>query len=174
MVTNGGFQTVGGSPTTIQNAGAPTDGVDEVQALDSTATGGSFAITFVNPLSGASQKTAAIAWNATKAAVEAALLLLSNMPALGVAATGAATVNAGQVVLTFGGVLSGMNVAQLVVDNALATGGTVVASTTTAGVAGTGRGAPKGALLIDNTTPKLWQNSNSETKPVWIKVGTQS
>lgn len=173
-VANGGFTTVVGEPLPRTNAGAPTDGVDEVQALGSTATGGSFAITFTNPLNGVAAKTAAIAFNATNAAVQSALLALSNMPASGVASGGAATVDAGQITLTFGGVLSGLNIAPVVIDNTLATGGTVVASTTTAGVSGTFRGAKKGELLIDSTTPKLHQNSGSAEKPVWSKVGAQT
>lgn len=174
MRSNGGFQVAQGSSVVLENAGAPTDGVDEVQALDSTATGGSFTITFVNPLNAVSKTTAAIAWNATKAAVQAAMRLLSNMPSLGVVAGGAATVDAGQITLTYGGDLSGLNIAQVTTDNTLATGGTVVPSTLTAGVSGTARGAQTGQLLADTTTPKLYQNSGTVNKPTWSKVGAQT
>lgn len=176
MVTNGGFVTQSVSDKqTLQNAGAPTDGVDAIQSLTSTASGGTFALSFTNPLNGRVAKTAAIAWNATKAAIAAALQALSNMPAAAVIGGGAATLDAGVVTIAFQGDLSGMVIPILVADNALATGGTVVPSTTTAGVEGSGRGAAdKGDLLADTTTPKLYQNSGTANKPVWQKVGTQT
>lgn len=170
MRANGGMQPFGGTggqSSLLRFSGVPVDGVDEVQALDSTASGVTFAITFTNPLNGVAVKTAAIAWNATKAAVQAALLALSNMPTSGVVAGGAATVNAGQITLTFGGELSGLNIAPLVIDNTLATGGTVVNSTLTAGVSGTYRGQPIGTLLTNILTGLLYQNVGSVNKPVW-------
>lgn len=171
-VTNGGVIT-NASSGTVNNAGAPTNGVNEVQALTSTATGGTFAVTFVNPLNGKSVKSGPLAWNISAAALQTALRALSNMPALGVVVTGS-TLDAAPLTLTYGGDLAGLNIAQVTVDNALATGGTVVPSTTTAGVSGTGRGAAPGGLLRDTTTPKLYQNAGTANTPNWQKVGTQT
>lgn len=174
MDTLGGFQTNAGTPD-LTNAGAPVDGVDEVQRLTSTATGGAAAgITFVNPLTGVSKKTGAIPWNAALAAIQAAFDALTNMPAGGVVVSGGPTIDAAPVDLTFAGSLSGLNIAQVVVDNTGATGGTIVPSTVTAGVQGTARGAAKGELLKDTTTPKLYQNAGTPQKPVWQKVGPQA
>lgn len=172
-VTNGGFVAKGAAPQPIANAGPPTDGVDEVQRLTSTATGGTFAVTFINPFTGRSATTAPIVWNATAAAIQAALRALPNMPAAGVVGSGG-PLNSAFVAVAFAGALSGMDIAPMTVDNALATGGTVVQSTTTAGVAGTGRGQVTGGLLIDTVTPKVHQNAGTAEKPVWQKVGTQT
>jgi hypothetical protein len=180
MNTNGGFVTSAGNPLTgggRKNAGAPTGGTDEVQTLTGGVgiTSGTFALTFVNPNTGISAKTAAIVFNATAAAILLALQALVNFPDTGGAvATGGAINTATPVTLTFADEFSGLNVAQLVVDNTLLVGGTVVAATTVPGVAGTGRGAPKGDLLNDTTTPKLYQNTGTATKPTWQVVGSQT
>lgn len=174
MDTLGGFMTNAGTPD-LTNAGPPTDGVDEVQRLVGTATSGQLTLTFINPLTGVSKTTADLAFNAAAAAVQAALLALSNMPAAGVAASGG-PLGTGNLDLAFQGDLSGLNIAQLVVANGTVplAGGTVTPSTVTAGVQGTARGAAKGELLKDTTTPKLYQNAGTPQKPVWQKVGPQA
>jgi hypothetical protein len=174
-VTNGGSVVTaiaGAGAVVAQNAGAPVNGVDEVQSLASTATGGTFALTFTNPLTGVSAKTAPIAFNASAATIQAALRALSNMPTAGVVGAGGPLPTA--VTLTFAGDLSGIDVPIVVADNALATGGTAVPSTTTAGVSGTERGRGKGSLLSDTTNAILYQNSGTAQKPTWSKVGLQS
>jgi hypothetical protein len=178
MDTLGGFVTnAGKSYPTHQNAGAPVNGVDEVQLLTGGAgiSSGSFKLTFINPNTGVSAQTAAIAFNATAAAVLAALQALINFPDTGGAtATGGPVNSATAITVTFIDEFSGLNVAQLVADNTLLVGGTVTPSTTTAGVQGTKRGAAKGDLLRDITNAKLYQNTGSVTKPTWGLVGTQT
>lgn len=176
MNTLGGFTTLAGTDyPTHSNAGAPTNGVDEVQRLVGTATSGQLKLTFVNPLSGVSQQTANIAFDATAAAVQAALLALSNMPTNGVAGSGG-PLGGGNLDLTFQNDLSGLDIAQLTVQNGTVplAGGTVTPSTVTAGVPGTKRGASKGDLLRDVDTPNLYQNAGTPQKPNWELVGTQS
>jgi hypothetical protein len=178
MDTLGGFETLAGTEyPSWKNAGAPTNGVDEVQRLTGGVgiTSGSFKLTFINPNSGVSKQTAAIAFDATAAIILAALRALSNFPDTGGAtATGGPINSATPVDITFADEFSGLNVAQLVVDNSLLVGGTITPSTTTAGVPGTSRGAAKGDLLRDTTNAILYQNSGSAQKPTWTKVGTQT
>lgn len=121
----------------ITPAGSATD---EVQALARTSTGGTFTLTFtvVNPDTGEEEDhtTAAIAATAagfTAAAVQAALRALPVISATGVTVTGSA---GGPLNVTFGGEHEGRDVSELVVDDALATGGDVTISTSTPGAGG--------------------------------------
>lgn len=174
----GGFQTNAGTDfPSFENAGVPVNGVDEVQRLtgDVGLASGSFKLTFVNPNSGLSRQTAAIAFNATAAQILAALRALDNFPDTGGATvTGGAINTATPVDITFADEFSGLNIAQLVADNTLLVGGTVVPSTVTAGVLGTKRGAAKGDLLRDTTNAKLYQNQGTAQNPTWGLVGSQT
>jgi hypothetical protein len=101
---------------------------NEVQTATITGapTGGTFTLTY------SGQTTAAIAFNATAATVQAALEALSNLAPGDVVVTGNA---GGPYTLTFGGTLLGDNVASLTATASL-TGGTspgVTMATTTAG-----------------------------------------
>ena len=101
---------------------------NEVQTATITGapTGGTFTLTY------SGQTTAAIAYNATAAAVQSALIALSNLAPGDVVVTGNAS---GPYTLTFGGTLLGDNVASLTATASL-TGGTtpgVTVATTTAG-----------------------------------------
>lgn len=90
--------------------------VNETQTVTVTsATGGTFTLTF------GGQTTAPIAFNATAAAVKAALVALSSIGAGNVDATGG-PLNTGAVTVEFKGTLGGTNVASLVADGALLTG----------------------------------------------------
>ena len=89
-------------------------GINEVQSLSTggVVTGGTFQLAFADPMSGALQTTAAIQWNASAAAIQAAL---ENLAAIGV---GNVTCSGGPlpnypVTITFQGNLAGQNVAQL-------------------------------------------------------------
>lgn len=103
-------------------------GVDEVQTLTSTATGGTFTLTFEG------QTTGAIAFNASAATIQTALEALSNVAA-GDAVCAGGPLNTTPVTVTFRQALGRSDRTQMTADNSLATGGTVVPSTTTAGVA---------------------------------------
>ncbi len=118
---------------------------DEVQTLTVDATGGTFTLTF------AGQTTAAIASEATAAAVEAALEALSNVAPGDVTVTGAA---GGPYTITFGGDLANTNVAAITTDATALTGGagTAVVTTGTAGGADLGDTAI-GHLFSGQTVP---------------------
>ena len=109
-------------------------GANEVQTITVDATGGTYTLTF------AGQTTAAIAEAADGAAVQAALLLLSNLDTGDVTVSGAA---GGPHTATFAGRYAGINVPVLSGNAASLTGGasTVVIATTTAGGGGAGAGA---------------------------------
>lgn len=106
-----------------------TNGTDEVQTLSTTGTvtAGTFTITY------SGQTTAAIAWNASAATVQAALVALSNIGPTDVVATGG-PLPATPVVLTFGDSLGNTNVAAITTTDTL-TGGATAVATTTGGVA---------------------------------------
>src|SRR5204862_2996138 len=93
-------------------------GTNEVQTMSkvSTVTAGTFAITFKG------EKTAAIVYNATNAAVLSALLLLPNLSA-GDITLGGGPINTSSVTITFGGKYESTDVPLMVVDSALLTGG---------------------------------------------------
>jgi hypothetical protein len=77
------------------------------------------------------ETTAAIAYNATAAAVQTALELLSNVNPGEIVVTGGPL--PGTITLTFGGRFAGTNVAAVTVTPTGLTGGTVTVATTTAG-----------------------------------------
>jgi hypothetical protein len=109
---------------------SPSEGVDEIQSVTVTGapTGGTYTLTF------AGQTTAAIAYNATAAAVQAALESLSNIGVGSVAVTGS---TGGPYTVTFGGQYQNVDVAQLTATASL-TGGTspgVTTATVTSGSA---------------------------------------
>lgn len=105
---------------------------DAVQTLtvSGTPTGGTFQLAFQG------QTTAAIAYNATAADVQTALLALSNLDSGDVTATGGPLPGT-PVVLTFGGRYAGADVSQVMAVGVALTGGTdptaVVTKTTTGG-----------------------------------------
>lgn len=85
--------------------------VDEVQTLTITATGGTFTLTYDG------QTTGAIAFDATSATVQTALLALNNLAPGDVVVTGD-----GPHTITFGGTLAGTDVDLITADDALLTG----------------------------------------------------
>jgi hypothetical protein len=147
----------------LTKAGAPTDGVDEVQSLTIDAGGGTYTLTF------GGQTTAAIAFDATAAQVQAALRALSTIGSSGVTVTGAA---GGPYTITFGGPLSGLPQAEMTTDDTNLTGGagTAVVAEVTTGVRGDYRGAPVKQPLIDTTNRKIFENTGTAARPVWGEV----
>jgi hypothetical protein len=105
----------------LTHTASVTDGVvldtaatNEVQLVTLTsATGGTFLLTFNG------QTTAAIAYNATAAAVKAALVALSNIDTGDIDVAGNA---GGPYTITFKGAYANQNVAQITADGALLTG----------------------------------------------------
>lgn len=159
-------------PTLIYGA-TPDDGVDEVQLLTPTPiiSGGYFTLTFD------SVETAHIAWNATIAAIQAALEALSNIGEGNIVLTGddpdpdVATqlADGGVVTMTFAGTLAGLDQPEMTADASHLTGvGHALAVTTdTAGVRGTYRGAQGGVLLVDQTGGVIYVNNGTANTPVW-------
>jgi hypothetical protein len=152
---------------TIQTTIAPTNGVDEVVSLAITGApeGGTFTITF----GGAT--TAAIAYNATAAQVQAALVLLSSIGAGNVVCAGGALPGSA-VTITGAGDLSGLNLGTFTSTDSL-TGGTVPATgftVTTSGVKGSYRGAKPGTALISTTgVGFIYTNTGTAAKPTWTE-----
>lgn len=117
----------------------------EVQTATVTGspTGGSFTLTY------AGETTAAIAYNATAAAVQSALTALPNVNAGDVTVTGSA---GGPYTITFGGILAGENVAAITASGAGLTGGstpgvTMATTTVGGGTAVDGLDVPRGFLF---------------------------
>lgn len=171
METFGGFQTNAGQDyPTLENAGVPVNGVDEVQRLLGAVgiSAGTFTVTFTNPITGAVRTTTPIAFNATAAVILAALRALDNFPDAGGAAAAGGPINSAVPVdITFANEFSGRDVVQMTVNNAALVGGVVTPSTVTPGVVGTKRGAGKGKLLVDTTNGTLYQNTGTPERPVW-------
>lgn len=102
-----------------------TVGVNEIQAIFSSATGGTFALTY------SGQTDSAIDWDATAAEVQTQLEALSNIAPGDVLVTGVA----GAWYIEFIGTLAETNVTQMTVDNTNLTGGVAVVTTLRSGAA---------------------------------------
>jgi hypothetical protein len=131
----------------------PTDllsGTSEIQTVVVDATGGTFTLTFQG------QTTAAIAANATGAAVQAALVALSNIATADVDVVRSGAVNSYTYTVTFQGALAYTSVTQMTSAAGSLTGGagTVVHATTTQGVDGNGP-ASDGWLTEAETLPYI-------------------
>ena len=162
----------------ISNAGAPGAGTDEVQTITigGTPTGGTFRLSFDGRV------TADIPWNATNAtliaSIDAALEALPNIGTGGVAtAVGTMTAGIGTATVTFSGTTTAKKAHPtiLVVRNDMTgTAPTISIAETTPGVDQTGRGTPKGGLLVDTTNGKLYINTGTADAPTWTVVGAQT
>ncbi|WP_213816233.1 hypothetical protein [Glaciihabitans sp. dw_435] len=146
----------------VGNYFVPFSGISEVQSVTITGapTGGTFQLTYDG------QTTAAIAYNATPAAVQASLEALSNINPGDIIVTG----TAGTVyTIAFGGAFTGRNVPQLTSTPAL-TGGTTPAiahATTTAG--GSASGADVIERIVAYPIPLL--QASGSLAPVVIFAG---
>lgn len=158
----------------LENAGAPAAGTAAVQTITigGTPTGGTFKLKFGPFISGA------ITWSATNATlvanIDAALEALAGIGSAGVVtAVGTATAGIGTFTVTFAekGPKDTLTVA---LNSLTGTAPTVAVATTTPGVAATGSGSGKGALLIDSTNGILYINTGTAAAPTWTKVGTQT
>lgn len=111
---------------------AVSGGTNEIQSLAIDATGGTYTLTFDG------QTTAAIAFDATASAVQAALIALSNLATGDVVCTGGPGASAA-ITITFGGSYAGRNVPAITTTATSLTGGagTATVTTSTAGVAPT-------------------------------------
>ena len=108
------------------NTNEGTAAVDEEQTISSTATGGTFTMSF------GGQTTAALNFDANFAQIDAALEALSTIGAGNVTCAGGPLGTAG-VTVTFAGTLAGQDAAMITVDNTNMTGGTASVAETTTG-----------------------------------------
>lgn len=172
IITGGNI--IEGSMRGYYTAGAPTAGTDEVQTLTIDATGGTFRLRYDG------FETADISWSATNNTlrdnVDAALEALPNIGTGGVTtAVGTMTAGVGTLTITFAGALAKKAVPTITVGNNSLTGtATLSVAETTPGVDASGRGAGKGALLIDETNGKAYINTGTPPTPTWTVVGSQS
>ena len=158
----------------IVNAGAPSAGTDEVQTITigGTPDGGTFKLRFMG------KTTASIAWSATNATlvsnIDSALGALSTVNGAGNVTTAVATMTngIGTITVTFTADLGRMAVDLMTAPTNAMTGTspTIGVTETTPGVNATGRGAAKGVLLVDSSTPDLYINDGTAVTPTWTKV----
>jgi flagellar hook protein FlgE len=107
------------------NTDEGTPAIDEIQTISSTATGGTFTLSF------GGQTTSALNWNSTAAQIDTALEALSTIGAGNVNCAGGALPT--DVTVTFAGTLAGQDAALITVDNTNMTGGTASVAETTTG-----------------------------------------
>lgn len=109
-----------------ETSSAITAGVNELQAIFSSGTGGTFTLTY------SGQTTSALAWNISASALQTALEALSNIAPGDVIVSG----TAGAWYVEFTGTLGEQNVSQMTIDTTSLTGGDAVVTTIRAGAAG--------------------------------------
>lgn len=144
-ITNGESTRSAEYSFTLDSDGGISRNVNEVQTLTMTGTptGGTYTLTY------SGQTTTAIAYNANAAAIQAALVALSNIAPGDVVVTGT-----GPFTVTFGGTLGATNVAQLTASSASLTGGTSPTMTPTTATGGS-TAATVYALNDSGTYPDL-------------------
>lgn len=168
-----GGNIIEGSLGPYQSAGAPSAGTNAVQTATLGGTGGTSTFNLV--LDGV--KTAAIAWNVTNATLLAAInaALDAKFGTAQIVATDSTLSSGlGNLLLTFSGSDVAKKVVSTMTSEILSGALTVAIATTTPGVAASGRGAPKGATLIDTTNGLHYTNTGTPSSPTWTKTGTQT
>lgn len=109
-----------------ETAAEITAGINELQGIISSGTGGTFTLTY------SGQTTGNLAWNISAAALKTALEALSNIAPGDVVVTG----STGLWYVEFTGTLGEQNVSQMTIDTTNLTGGDAVVTTFRAGAAG--------------------------------------
>jgi len=111
--------------------GPVTAAVNEVQSLAITATGGTYTLTYTDPISGVAKTTASLNFGDVAATIAAALNAAGVLGAAGAGVTGT-----GPYVITFSGTAyAGKGQSLLTPNTALLTGGTATVTRTTSGAA---------------------------------------
>lgn len=152
--------------------GTVTDGVNAKQTLTANkdAAEGSFKISY------ASVKTAAIAWDATAAGVQAALEAHASIGSGNVSVTGGpVNDHTAPLIVEFIGALAGMPIgalsitdAETLLDGASAAVTITPTVDTVTGVVGTARGLPVDTLIWKNNgVGIMYYNSGTSNVPVW-------
>lgn len=165
LITGG--QILPGEAGPFLNAGAPSNGTDEVLTITvtGTPTGGTYKLKHESFL------TASIAYNAAATAVQTAL---RNLPSVGGTNLTVSGSDGGPYTVTGASEFAKKALAAITLGVNALTGGTspsVTITEDTPGVDASFRGAPKGALLVDTTNGILYMNTGTSTIPVWTAVG---
>ena len=153
---------------------SPTQSVNEVHNLTVSATSGTFTLSLDATTVGLGNiTTGAITYSANTTT------LASNIQAALDSAFGSGrctvTGNNAPYSLTWASTYGGLNIPTFTGSTTGLVGGTITATSVTAGVTGTlGRIAPKSALLIDVDNKKLYINTGDDFKQTWTVVGSQS
>lgn len=155
-------------------SGAPSNGTNAIQTitLGGTPTGGTFTLSYKG------KTTSAITWTATDATlvsrIDTALEALATIGTGGVTTTaGTVSSGIGTITVTFTGNNAKLLIPAMTVSSSLTgTSPTLACAITTAGVTADARSAGIGALLVDNTTPGLYQNAGTALNPSWTVVPT--
>lgn len=114
----------GTATVAVVTAGSGYSNEQQILAKSGTVSGGTYTLTY------SGQETTDLAFDASAATVQAALVALSNLGTGDVTVSGSITTG---IVVTFGGSLAGTNVGALTVDNTDITGGGTIVVATTAG-----------------------------------------
>jgi hypothetical protein len=159
------------------SSGAPSAGTSEVQTLTfgGTPTGGTFVLAFEG------MATAPITWSSTNATlvsnIDTALEALPNIGTGEVTtAVGTMTAGIGTITCTFSGNygVRPLSVMTVVTNSMTGTAPTLTITRSTPGVAPSGAGAAKGAMLVREDTGVLYVNTGTALAPTWTVVGTQT
>lgn len=160
---------MGVSFPTLSLAGPPTDGVNEVQSITAGGTWSSGTFTLTVPLT--TEETDPITFAATAAQVAAALNALPSFADTEVSAAGG-PLPATPINVTFIGPQTGGKDLDLMtgdVTSIVGAGHTITIAEETAGVRGSYRGVQGGAVLMDTTNARVYQNSGNAQTPVWAE-----
>lgn len=136
---------------------------NEVQLVTVQASGGTFTLTFTDPL-GNSYTTTALAENAAAATVQTAMEVLANINAGDVVVTGSA---GGPFTFTFGGRYAGLNLNPLTYDDGNLTGITIPAIAVTTSTSG-------GLTVLDKALEFEWSLDDRFTPRVDIRADKPS
>lgn len=137
-------------------------GVNEIQtvAINGTFSGGTFTYT-VN-----GQTTAGVAYNASAATFQAAIVALSNVGPSDVTVTGA---NGGPYTVTFKGALGFQNITTSSSGAGLTPGGTAAAATVATKVDGTGANTATDNQAVRLAIGNTWQWPNGGYNDIWVR-----
>jgi hypothetical protein len=135
----------------------------EVQVVTVLATGGTFTLTFIDPL-GNAYTTTAIAYNAAAATVQTAMEVLANINAGDLTVSGS---SGGPWTFTFSGRYAGLNLNALTFDDGLLTGVTLPALAVTTSTSG-------GLTLLDKALEFEWSLDDRFTPRVDIRADKPS
>lgn len=149
--------------TRVLAGATPVNEVDTLAQATGTSTGGTFKLTVTEPgAQDSGEQTAAIAYNASAATVQAAIEALDNVKPGDVVAAGGALPTA--VTLTWSDNFAEKDIPNITVDNTSNTGGTYAVTETTKGQHGTNEvQIPSGNANVDGRLATTFRTSAAPT-----------